>query len=183
MIDYFEYFKKDPYVRVSKLYNLITIFDASFYSRNDYEILSPPQRKYIIEKLLKTNHQQKSGKVLQHNISKRFLKFTDNVGLGISPLDALERVYNQEDIFIVTPGTYFLFLLQKYHQYQAQEIIDEIIELIQKQPVNLQQLFDLSKYAQYKEIFAQNLPKFNTIQSQVIDQELKHKKPLGHLFS
>lgn len=179
---YYETFASDRFVRVSPLYNIMTIFDSVRYSRNDYEVLSAPQRNYI-GKLLETNkHKRVTGNSFRNTDSGQFLRFVTTRKLGVSPLYELDEHYNHDDIFIVTPGTYFLFLLKKFHEYQDEDILREAMNLITVHPVNLQQLLDLSRHDVFYDFFKTQFSKLKAHQESAIDKDLKDKRPLGNIF-
>lgn len=179
---YQELFKNDPYIRVSPLYNIVSVFDSAQFDRVDQHLLSTDQRNYVINKLIKADHDQKSGQILVHNKNGQFVRFIKNTKTGSSPLAPLEQVYNHNDIFVVAPGSYFLFLLKKYHQFKKDEIHEEIREHIAQHPVNLDQLANFTKYEPYSEFLHEHLPDFKSIQQAAAETTLKHKKPLGKIL-
>lgn len=179
---YFEIFASDRYVRVSPLYNIITVFDSVSYSRNDYDVLSAPQRNHIGLVLEGQGHKRVTGNSFKSEKSGQFLKFVTTKTLGVSPLYALQDSYNHDDIFITTPGTYFLFLMMKYDKYQDEDILREMMLLISVHPVNLQQLLDLSRHDSFYKFFKKEFPKFKVHQQKAIEENLKDKRSLGSMF-
>ncbi|MAZ48586.1 MAG: hypothetical protein CME65_08480 [Halobacteriovoraceae bacterium] len=179
---YYEIFASDRYVRVSPLYNIITVFDSVSYSRNDYDILSAPQRNHIGLVLESQGHKRLTGNSFQNIKSGQFLKFVTTRNLGVSPLYALEEVYNHDDIFIVTPGTYFLFLLMKHDKFQDKEILRELMLFISVHPVNLQQLLDLSRHDSFFSFFKSEFSRLKDHQEKAIAENLKDKRSLGSIF-
>lgn len=182
MNNYLLLFKKDRFVRVSPLFNIITIFDSLNYHRNDYDVLSASQRNHIGDTLLANNHKQQTGTSFLNLKTNQILKYINTGTLGVSPLNELQIKYNKEDVFIVTPGTYFLFLLMKLEEEASEEVEKEILQLISKHPVNLEQLLNQSKIDKFYELFRSRFSEFKKHQNDAIANELKGKRPLGSLF-
>lgn len=183
MKEYRDLFQHDKYVRASALYNMITIFDSLRYERNDYDVLSAPQRNYVGAVLEKNGHRHVTGNSFKNLKTGQTLRFIITKTLGVSPLNELNYQYNDQDIFIVTPGTYFLFLVEKLSTDDKQDSVRaELMDLVSHHPVNLEQLLDLSThdhfYATLKEVFKECKAK----QDDAIENYLKGKRPLGSLF-
>lgn len=172
-------FENDEYVVVSNFFNLISIFDDTFYSRNDYDLLNPGQRNYLIQKLTAQKHSQISGKQIQHNDLGHQLRFLPSSQLGTNSLDRLKESYSQVAMFITTPGQHFLFLVEKLSIEQNQDYLTEIRRLIRHQPVNLPQLKDVSVSESYYPTLQKIYTDLNNYQNEMISQFHKHKKPLS----
>ena len=179
MKHYLSLFLHDPYIRVSPLYNIITIFDSAQYERQDYDVLGKPQRQYILKKLLELDHKQLTGNLVKNTKSGQRLCFVKNARLAISPLENLLNVYNHDDIFIVTPSCYFLFLLNKLEKFKDDSIKEEIYNLLKEHPVNLDQALHFSKHTNIEDLIKENLPSFKEVQTQAIKSELSGKQALG----
>lgn len=175
---YYEIFKKDKNVFVSKIYNLISVFDSVFYSRNDYEVLSPNQRNYIVKKLLENGHKQLSGSKLQNLETKVFLNFPPTLSLGVSPIRGLQYTYNENQILILTPGGLFLYLLSEMNVGNKPRFIDEMKELVSKQPINLKQIEDFTVNEPFENQFLSIKKEITEIQKNAIETSLKHRKSL-----
>lgn len=172
-------FLHDPFIRVSPLYNIITIFDSTQYERQDYDVLGKPQRQYILKRLLKTDHKQQTGNLVANTKSGQRLCFVKNARLAISPLENLLNIYNHDDIFIVTPSCYFLFLLNKLERFKDETIKEEIYNLIKVHPVNLEQSLHFSKHTQIEDLIKEHYSSFKEIQGNAIKTELSGKQSLG----
>jgi len=178
MDSYLEIFKKDRFVRVSPLYNIITIFDSVKYDRSDQELLSASQRNHIGNVLEENGHKRLTGNSYQNITTKQVMRFTTPKTLGVSPLNELQYNFNQEDIFIVTPGTYFLFLVMKFNELQKENILQEIMQLISTHPVNLDQLLSVSRHDVFYPFLKQKFPEFVKHQQDSIKYDLKGKSSL-----
>jgi hypothetical protein len=180
---YHQIFSTDFYVRVSPLYNIITVFDDVQYNSNDYEMLSPPQRKQVIEALEKNDHVQDTGKTLKDNSTGRIVRLVQTASQGVSPLHEFEKHYNQTDVFVTTPGSYFLFLMKELFKNQKdQNLLKEIENLITTHPVNLIQLLYHSKKDDFHLLFHDKIDHFKSLQHQAVIGPLSNKKALGKLL-
>jgi len=183
MEDYQIIFTKDPYTRVSPLFNIITVFDDIHYSGNDYEMLSPPQRNHVLEKLKAHDHKQVTGKTLKGLSTNRIVRFAPTASQGVSPLHEFEKHYNCEEFFVTTPGTYFLFLFRKLFEDQSStELNDEIENLIQTHPVNLDQLYFFSEKDEFHLLLKGKLSHLKKLQKEAVEGPLKNRKALGKLL-
>ncbi len=180
---YHRIFEKEFYVRVSPLFNIITVFDDIHYDGNDYEMLSPPQRKLVIETLKNHDHIHETGKTLKDQVSGRIVRLVQTASQGNSPLHEFEKEYNLEDLFVTTPGTYFLFLMRQFFTKQNdEELLKELESLITRHPVNLVQLFYHSKKDEFHLLFQDKLDHFKTLQTNAAESFLANRKPLGKLL-
>lgn len=183
MEDYQRIFTKDPYTRVSPLFNIITVFDDVYYSGNDYEILGPPQRNHVIKKLEAHDHKQITGKTLKGLLTNRIVRFAQVASQGVSPLHEFEKHYNTEDVFVTTPGTYFLFLMSKLFADQgSEELNQEIEDLITTHPVNLDQLYFFSEKDEFHLLLQGKLSHLKRLQKEAVEGPLKGKKALGSVL-
>jgi hypothetical protein len=182
MDSYLMIFQKDTFVRVSTLYNIISIFDSVKYDRSDQELLSASQRNHIGKILEENDHKRLTGNSYQNINTKKVLRFTTPKMLGVSPLNELQYNFNKEDIFIVTPGTYFLFLVMKFDELQKENILKEIMQLISIHPVNLDQLLNVSRHEVFYPFLKQKFPEFVKHQQNAIKYDLKDQSSLGSNF-
>ena len=180
---YLHLFEKDFYVRVSPLYNIFTVFDDIHYNDNDYEMLSPPQRNQVIETLKANDHVQDTGKTLKDNSTGRIVRLVQTASQGVSPLHEFEKHYNQTDVFVTTPGTYFLFLIKQLFMKQNDEtLLKELEDLITTHPVNLIQLLYHSKKDDFHLLFHDKIDHFKALQNEAVNGPLSNKKALGKLL-
>lgn len=151
----YRFLNEDRNIFVSNYFKFISIYDDQIYSRNDWDVLSPGQRKYIIKKLEGHNHTQKTGKSLINNKTSEILRFTTSPSLGVNPLNEFLRNYNENDIFFTTPLVHGIFLLWKSAEEpeNAKFYQKELEELVQKLPINLEQLKDFVLNTNYEKIF------------------------------
>ena len=177
-----EIFKSDKYVRVSSLFNIITIFDSNNYHTNDYEILSKAQREHIGSILEENGYSLETGTSYVHKKTNQKLRFITTSTLGVSPLYELEYQLNEHDVFIVTPGTYFLYLLARFTETKRSGIFDEMMNLIETHPVNLKQLLNYSRHESFYSYFKNNIDIFLKHQNHSIQKNLGRTRPLGSAF-
>ena len=166
----------DKYIFCHPKINLITIFDHYIYLRNDYDSLSASQRNYLIRKLKTLDYQQKSGKILE-NCSKPAepkIVFSNSPSLGVNPLIELDRVYNSNDVFVVTPSTYALFIMAS--KLTAQDKVEGIKSLISKCPINLEQIKDFSQHTDAQFFIDDYYQEFLKFQDEVIKEKFKGRK-------
>ena len=166
---------KDKYIFSIPSINLIAVFDHYFYSRNDYDSLSSNQRNHIINKLKSIGFTQKSGKFLNSNDYKSQVQLLSPPSLGVSPLIELERIYNADDIFVVSPTTYAHFVIQNRNLVD-QIKIDILQKLITKCPINLEQLKDFSQNTEYQNFVTNSFQKLNVFQKQIVKDNFEGKK-------
>ena len=102
---------------------------------------------------------------------------------GVSPLHEFEKHYNTEDVFVTTPGTYFLFLMSKLFADQgSEEINQEIEDLITTHPVNLDQLYFFSEKDEFHLLLQGKLSHLKRLQKEAVEGRLKGKKALGSVL-
>ncbi len=155
---------KDRFIYTAPRSRVIALYDHYFYSRNDYDHLSPEQRRYITEKFLKIQFKQKSGSLFEYEDKE--IGILKSPGLGISPLDNLLAALNKYDYVVGTPLSCFLYYL--YNKSSG----TEIFRLLKKCPVNLDQAYDFSYQQEYQARLVKNFVQYKEFQA---EHEASHK--------
>ena len=155
---------KDKYIYIDDDLRVITVFDFHFFSRNDYDHLSPRQRKYIKTKLQELSFTQSSGSLFIKESINIFV--SKSINLGVSPLPYLIKDLKKYNYVITTPTSIYLYYLSKNIE------IERIKELITKCPVNLDQARDFSIDEVFYQRLLENHSSLNKLQK---ENEKLHK--------
>ena len=158
--------------------NLVSVYDDNYFSRNDYDMLAPGQRKYVVNFLKERQHWQKSGKVLVHEKLEQRVVFNNSPSMGVNPVNELMRIYNEDDIFVVTPLTYSIFLFEKKVEVDVAGLLQRLKELIEVCPFNLLQMKDLTVREPYAELTAFCASELKSFQAEIIETRFKRKRSL-----
>ena len=133
--------KFGPYMMVAdEALGIISVFDDLKYDRSDADILSPPMRRHVIEKLKPYGFKQKSGNVLENIDEDIFCYIPKAHALGASPFDITRYTPKRDqDFYILTPTQ---TACQFIDNYELEEAVDRVKTLIETQPINLMRLAD-----------------------------------------
>ncbi len=164
MIEILNNLGRDKFIYTSPEARLITLYDDFFYSRNDYDHLCPGQRDYIRKKFLGNDFKQVSGSVFRFEDQE--IAVLKSPGLGISPLSNLLMTLEKYDYVVATPLSCFLYFI-------SQDSSDEeILRLLKKCPVNLDQAFDFTYQEDYRPRLLKSIASYKSFQA---EHEASHK--------
>tara|TARA_Y100000385_G_C12769579_1_gene498691 strand:- start:71 stop:583 length:513 start_codon:yes stop_codon:yes gene_type:complete len=155
---------EDKFIYTSSKFRLITIFDEFYQKRNDFDHLTPEQRRYLTTKFLASGIKQDSGSVF--SFEGKSIKLLKSVGIRVNPLKSLIPALEKNNYLVVTPLTCFLY----YLSLKASE--DDIFGLLKKCPVNLKQAIDFALKEDYGPYLKENMAHYKDLQA---EYEINHK--------
>lgn len=159
-----------PYLSISTLpLNIISIFDELRYDRSDADMVSPAMRRHVVEKLKPLGFRQKSGNIIEHIDSDIRCVIPKSHALGASPFDILRYTKKREqDFYILTPTQ---TACQCVNMYTIEEAVEKIGELIAKQPININRLYDYLEDSETHKAFLQAIPHLRYLQRVALESE------------
>ncbi len=126
-------------VRVAhNAHRLVILFDDIEFERNDYEVLSPKQRKQLITHLEKIGFKHKTGNKLEHSISKQEVYLSKPPkALGSPIVDSYTTTSNGVNVVTATQGA---FIILNASERSAEQRAREIKTLISNIPFNVKKI-------------------------------------------
>lgn len=158
---------------------LVTVYDDNLFIRNDYDVLSPGQRNYLITFFTKHGFKQKSGTLLANGaMNIHFPKPQSN--LAVSAFEARFIDVPKTDFYCVTPTQFaeslFYFFVDK--EGSGEELVDELKCLINKCPFNIEWLRDISYHSPIESLTLRAFNELSDYQSAIIEEKFKKKRAL-----
>lgn len=155
---------------------LVTVYDDNWFVRNDYDLLSFGQRKYLIDYFVKQGFTLQSGQLLiKDDESINLLK--PNRLLAVSNFQQNFLINNKKNYYCVTPTT-FAETLFKLHQGDTLAQINAVKALISSCPYNIEWLRDISIYSDIEQITLRSFDELMDYQKAVVEEKFKRKKSL-----
>jgi hypothetical protein len=156
--------------------SLITIYDDNWFVRNDYDVLSHGQRKYLINYFGKHGCKLTSGQLLQgDHLNIKLPKPSRQ--LAISTFDEQYLQQQENSYWCVTPTT-FAETLFKLHRGNEAKQIEAVKLLIDNCPYNIEWLRDISIHSDIENITVKTYTELMAYQKDVIEKNFKRKKSL-----
>lgn len=148
---------------------LFSVFDDLKYDRSDADIMAPPMRRHAIDMLHAMGFWQKTGSVLLHKTQNIRCLFPKPQILGASPLD-ITAYSNREsdDYYILTPTQTACMIISAF---SAETACDKLVNLVQKQPININRIFDYLQRRSDHKIIAKSLGLVKAAQDKAITEE------------
>lgn len=113
----------------------ISIFDDEHYENYDHDLVSPRQRRRVVEALAAAGYRHRTGRVIEAPDSGRPVLFPRPAILGTDPSRAVETLLAAgEGTVLVTPTQALLVVL---HRFDDAEAAAELEALVYEQPANL----------------------------------------------
>ncbi|MEM7461680.1 MAG: hypothetical protein AAF362_03270 [Pseudomonadota bacterium] len=157
---------------------IFAVFDDLTYDRADADILSPAMRRHAVTKLNRFGFKQTSGTVLRHAVADICCHIPKAQVLGASPFDIIRYARKRrQDYYILTPTQAACQLIDNYDFENA---LKKIVELVQQQPINLYRLSDYMESKQHHQDFRPALAQIKSAQhSAVTSEPLRRRRALG----
>ena len=163
----------DDYIFVCQSLNIISIFDATNYDRSDIDLMTPNMRNYIKMKLTQLGFKQISGNLFKNKNNHITCEFTKPNILMASPFKDLQKNNKSQHCYILTPTQ---TACQMLLQLETDQAMQQIIALIQLQPVNLYKIKDFCYNEQRLSSLVKLIPELSAQQNQAIKQPKLSKK-------
>ena len=156
---------------------LITVYDDNFFVRNDYDVLSIGQRKYVISFFESLGFTQKTGKTLvKGSVTIHIPK--PNSNLAVSSFDTKFLESDSNNYYCVTPTMFAEALFYKLKDTNYIDIRKVIRRLIKKCPYNIEWLRDVSYHSPIEGITKSSYQDLMDYQSFIVKKRYKKKKAL-----
>lgn len=156
---------------------LITVYDDNFFVRNDYDVLSLGQRKYVVQFFTKLGFEQTSGKTLKKADVTVHLP-APNSNLAVSSFDKAFLNSDGCNYYCVTPTMFAETLFHKHQSCSYLEILRSIRKLIKKCPYNIEWLRDISYRSSVEGITQSTYQDIVDFQKFIVEKRFKNKKTL-----
>lgn len=149
--------------------NIISIFDELRYDRADADMVSPAMRRHVVEQLKKMGFKQKSGNIIENIHEDIRCIIPKSHALGASPFDILRYTHKrQQDYYILTSTQAACQLVESY---PTEEAVLKIGELIEKQPINVNRLYDYLEDNDTHQAFLHAIPHLRYLQRLALKSE------------
>lgn len=158
---------------------LVTVYDDNLFIRNDYDVLSPGQRNYLLAFFSKHGFKQKSGKLMTNGaVNIHFPKPQSN--LAVSAFEPRFIDVSNTDLYCVTPTQFAeaLFYFCVDGGMSHDELLDELKCLINKCPFNIEWLRDISYHSPIESLTLNTFSELSDYQSAIIEEKFKKKRAL-----
>lgn len=159
-----------PYLTViDKPKNIISIFDELRYDRADADMISPAMRRHVTKKLKTLGFNQKSGNIIENTLEDIQCIIPKSHALGASPFDILRYTKKRlQDYYILTPTQTACQLIESYSTENA---VLKIAELIEKQPINVNRVYDYLEDNETHKAFLPAIPHLRYLQRLALASE------------
>ncbi|SES63147.1 hypothetical protein [Thalassotalea agarivorans] len=168
---------KDKHLYAVKDLPIITIYDDNWFVRNDYDVLTHGQRKYLIHFFERWGFSLASGSKMVRDEYEVILPKPSRLLAHSSFIDAYIAP-NQHRIYCVTPTMFAESLFRHYLHEDFDNALVHIKLLIDKCPYNIEWLRDISVYSPIEEITIRSFFPLMAYQKQVVEAKFKRKKAL-----
>ncbi|MDU0112863.1 hypothetical protein RT723_07595 [Psychrosphaera aquimarina] len=158
-------------------YPLVTIYDDNLFVRNDYDVLSFGQRKYLINFFSNNGYTQSSGKKLT-NLDKTIHFLGPSSNLAVSSFQPEFLNDNKHHAYCVTPTMFAEVICNKWANTNETKALNQLFRLIQTCPYNIEWLRDISYRSEIENFTKFYYPRLLTFQQKTINKKFKHKKAL-----
>lgn len=165
----------DPHLYASENYPLLTIYDDNFYNRNDYDALTPAQRKYIIAFAEKQGLKQTRGTEMTGPSGKLMLPRPAS-SLACSVFKEAYLKPNNKVWHAITPTGYAETIFYDMPNIGSDEGIFRIKALIYTCPFNIEWLRDISYGSPIAKSTAYFYKELTGYQKDVIAEKFKNKR-------
>lgn len=158
---------------------IVTIYDDNWFLRNDYDVLSPGQRNYLINFFKKQGFVQTSGKILKKGeVIINLPRPQQNLAISAYQTSFIE--FSETEIFCVTPTQFAEALFYRaVRQGDSQEtLISQLKELIDTCPYNIEWLRDISYHSPIEQLTLDTYALLTAFQKETIELKFKKKKSL-----
>ncbi|HSG63214.1 MAG TPA: hypothetical protein VLA24_17450 [Pseudomonadales bacterium] len=168
-------FNTDPHLYASSAYPLLTIYDDNLFVRNDYDVLTPGQRRYIVEFAQKFGFKQTRGTQMTGPLGTLMLpRPASSLACSVFKQDYLtpsNKVWHA-----VTATGYAETIFYDMPNIGSDEGIIRIKALIEKCPFNIEWLRDISYGSPIAKSTAYFYDELVAYQKMVIDEKFKKKR-------
>lgn len=148
---------------------LLSVFDDLKYDRADADMLSPPMRRHVVDKLHRRGFRQVSGNVLENRAEDVRCLIPKSHALGASPFDITRYTPKRaQDFYVLTPTQ---TACQFIDHYAPEEATSRIAALIAKQPVNLLRLNDYLERTPAHRAFLPSIGHLRYVQREAVESE------------
>lgn len=164
---------------VEKPFRAMSVFDHIRYDRSDYDILSPPQRHYVIKELLSLGGVQLTGRRVAFKESASNFIFPKANAMSQSPGDVLLELTDEgQDYLVLTPTQMAFAIIKKVSEQSVK--LNLLKDLILKQPINLKKVIDYADNNEMKDFLAMFAQQLSDFQTEVVGSEqMRNRKHLG----
>lgn len=168
---------KDPHFYASEHYPLLTIYDDNLFVRNDYDVLTPGQRKYIIAFAEKQGFKQTRGTEMTGPSGKLYLPRPAS-SLACSVFKEAYLVPSNDAWHCITPTGYAETIFYDMPNIGLKEGMARLKVLIDKCPFNIEWLRDISYGSPIAQSTAYCYEELMAYQKEVIAEKFRHKKTI-----
>ncbi len=175
MLSATEIVKQKHMYAVSQL-PLVTIYDDNWFLRNDYDLLSVGQRKYLINYFTQQGFALQTGQLLSKDQVNIHLPKPNRL-LAVSNFHQDFLVNGTGHYYCVTPTTFAETLFRLYLGDNARQI-DAVKALINHCPYNIEWLRDISIYSDIEQVTVNSFSELMEYQKNIIEEKFKRKKAL-----
>lgn len=155
---------------------LLTVYDDNWFVRNDYDVLSSGQRQHIQHVLAQQGFSQKTGKTMQcKNIVVEFP--TPRHILALSSFQPHFLMPAPTIITAITPTTFAETLFYQMLEEDTRNL-NNLKQLIDKCPYNIELLRDISINSPIESLTAQSYHTLVAYQADIVERKFKRKKAL-----
>lgn len=148
---------------------LISVFDDLRYDRADMDMLSPPMRTHVLQKLAPFGFRQTSGTVIENKTADIRCYMPKFRALGASPFDITRYTERRrQDYYVLTPTQTACLLV---NHYKLEEAVQRVAKLVQTQPINLFRLMDYLEHTPTHRDFLQAIGHLKYVQREAVESE------------
>ncbi len=168
---------QDPHLYASEFYPLLTIYDDNLFIRNDYDVLTPGQRRYIIGFAEKHGFKQTRGTEMSGPAGKLYLPRPAS-SLACSVFKEVYLTPSTDAWYCITPTGYAETIFHDMYRIGSDEGLVRLKALIDKCPFNIEWLRDISYASPIEEPTKYFYQELMDYQAAVIKQKFRNKRTI-----
>ncbi len=168
---------QDPHLYASEHYSLLTIYDDNLFVRNDYDVLTPGQRRYIIKFAEQNGFKQTRGTELNSHKGKLLLPRPAS-SLACSVFNDVYLNPASDIWYCITPTGFAETIFHDMYTIGSDEGLTRLKALINKCPFNIEWLRDISYGSKIEEPTKYFYQELTDYQKAVIAAKFRNKRTI-----
>jgi len=167
----------DPHIYACEQYPLLTIYDDNLFVRNDYDVLTPGQRRYIINFAEKHGFKQTRGTLMTGPAGKLHLpRPASSLACSVFKSTYLEQ--SSKEWHAITSTGFAETIFYDMPTIGLEEGMTRLKILINKCPFNIEWLRDISYGSPIAKSTGYCFEELSAYQKDVITNKFRHKRTI-----
>lgn len=168
---------KDKYCFALADYPLLTLYDDNLFLRNDYDVLTTSQRRYIIRFFSNLGFKQKTGRSLINQDCR--IEFLKPQYLAQSAFKPELLRFADNHYYCITPTLFAECIFHTVNTQNESTQMEKLALLMEKAPFNMTLLKDINRTTSIRTLTKQYCDSINAHQKKLIENKFKFRRGLS----